>query len=216
MNKTNWHCRAIGLTLLSATSTVYATDINVAGLFKDRAMVSINAGKPRVLSVGDTEQGVRLLSANAQSAVFEVDGKRRVLSMGETFSGGGGGGAKPSVRLSADARGHFLTTGTINGRSISFVVDTGATSVAISTQDAERLGVDYRNGQRSAVSTANGVVSAYRVMFNNIRIGAISLNMVPGMVVEGAGLPIGLLGMSFLNQTNMQREGSMMTLTQRY
>jgi aspartyl protease family protein len=156
------------------------------------------------------------VSANAQSAVFEVDGKRRVLSMGETFSGGSGGGVKPSVRLSADARGHFLTTGTINGRSISFVVDTGATSVAISTQDAERLGVDYRNGQRSAVSTANGVVSAYRVMFNNIRIGAISLNMVPGMVVEGAGLPIGLLGMSFLNQTNMQREGSVMTLTQRY
>ncbi len=216
MNKTNWYCRAIGLTLLSATSTVYATDINVAGLFKDRAMVSINAGKPRVLSVGDAEQGVRLVSANAQSAVFEVDGKRRVLSMGETFSGGSGGGGKPSVRLSADARGHFLTTGTINGRSISFVVDTGATSVAISTQDAERLGVDYRNGQRSAVSTANGVVSAYRVMFNNIRIGAISLNMVPGMVVEGAGLPIGLLGMSFLNQTNMQREGSVMTLTQRY
>ena len=215
MNKTSWYCRSIGLTLLSATSIVHATDINVAGLFKDRAMVSINAGKPRVLSVGDAEQGVRLVSANAQSAVFEVNGKRRVLSMGETFSGGSGGG-KPSVSLSADSRGHFSTTGTINGRSMNFVVDTGATSVAISTQDAERLGVDYRNGQRSAVSTANGVVGAYRVMFNNIRIGAISLNMVPGMVVEGGGLPIALLGMSFLNQTNMQREGAVMTLTQRY
>jgi aspartyl protease family protein len=157
----------------------------------------------------------RLLSANAQSAVFEVDGKRREFTMGQSYSGGGNS-QKASTSLTADSRGQFFTMGTINGNSINFVVDTGATSVTISTQEADRLGVNYRSGERGATSTANGVTTAYRVIFNNIRIGGISLNMVPGTVIEGGGLPFALLGMSFLNQTNMQRDGNTMTLTQRY
>jgi aspartyl protease family protein len=178
-------------------------------------MVVIDGAKPRVMAVGETAQGARLLSANAQSAVFEVDGKRRELTMGQSYSGGSNN-AKPSTSLTADARGQFFTIGTINGSSVNFVVDTGATSVTISTQEADRLGVNYRNAQRGATSTANGIATAYRVTFNNIRVGGISLNMVPGTVVEGGGLPFALLGMSFLNQTNMQRDGSTMTLTQRY
>lgn len=193
-----------------------ATNVNVTGLFKDRAMVIIDSGKPRVMAVGDNAQGVKLLRADAQSAMFEIDGKRRVLTMGESYSGGGNTSSKASAILNADGRGQFFTTGTINGTTVNFVVDTGATSVAISTQEADRLGVNYRNGTRSAVSTANGSTGAYRVVFNNIRVGGISLNMVPGTVIEGGGLPIALLGMSFLNQTSMHRDGTTMTLTQRY
>lgn len=213
MNKLKLHCMAIAAVLLSAN--VAATQINVTGLFKDRAMVMVNGGKPRVLAAGESEQGVRLVAADAQSATFEVDGKRRVLSMGQTFAASGGS-TKPVVSLSADGRGHFFTTGTINGRSIDFMVDTGATSVAIGSREADRLGVDYRSGQRGWVSTANGTAAAYRVLFNNVRIGGISLNMVPGMVLEGDGMSVALLGMSFLNQLDMKREGTIMTLTQRY
>ncbi|BBP05372.1 hypothetical protein TPL01_15470 [Sulfuriferula plumbiphila] len=96
------------------------------------------------------------------------------------------------------------------------MVDTGASSVAISAREADRLGVDYRGGQRGRVSTANGTTAAYRVLFNNVRIGGISLNMVPGMVLEGDGMSIALLGMSFLSQLDMKREGAVMTLTRRY
>lgn len=213
MNKLKLYCMAIAAVLLSTNAT--ATQINVAGLFKDRAMVMVNGGKPRVLAVGESEQGVKLLAADAQSATFEVDGKRRVLSMGQTYAGSGGS-ARPVVSLNADGRGHFFTTGTINGRSIDFMVDTGASSVAIGSREAERLGIDYRSGQRGWVSTANGTAAAYRVLFNNVRIGGISLNMVPGMVLEGDGMSIALLGMSFLNQLDMKREGTIMTLTQRY
>ncbi|BBO99827.1 retropepsin-like aspartic protease family protein [Sulfuriferula nivalis] len=200
---------------LCATTIAHAANINVTGLFKDHAMVVIDGAKPHVMAVGETVQGARLLSANAQSAIFEVDGKRRELTMGQSYSGGSNS-AKASASLTADSRGQFFTIGTINGSSVNFVVDTGATSVTISTQEAERLGVNYRNGERGATSTANGIAAAYRVMFNNIRVGGISLNMVPGTVVEGGGLPFALLGMSFLNQTNMQRDGNTMTLTQRY
>jgi aspartyl protease family protein len=204
----------LSLSLCSASAS-QAASINVTGLFKDHAMVVIDGAKPRVMTVGETAQGARLLSANAQSAVFEVDGKRRELTMGQSYSGGNNS-AKASASLTADSRGQFFTIGTINGSSVNFVVDTGATSVTISTQEAERLGVNYRNGERGATSTANGVATAYRIMFNNIRVGGISLNMVPGTVIEGGGLPFALLGMSFLNQTNMQRDGNTMTLTQRY
>ncbi len=203
------------LSLLTATSMAHATSINITGLFKDHAMVVIDGGKPHVMATGETIQGARLISANAQSAMFEVDGTRRQLTMGQSYSGGGGN-AKPNASLTADDRGQFFTIGTINGSSVNFVVDTGATSVTISTQEADRLGVDYRRGLRGATSTANGVAVAYRVTFNNIRVGGISLNMVPGTVVEGGGLPLALLGMSFLNRTNMQRDGNTMTLIQRY
>ena len=211
--------RLVSLSLFTCafSSLAYsATNVNVTGLFKDRAMVIIDSGKPRVMAVGDNTQGVRLLRADAQSAMFEIDGKRRVLTMGESYSGGGNASSKATATLNADGRGQFFTTGTINGSSVNFVVDTGATSVAISTQEADRLGVNYRNGARSAVSTANGSTGAYRVIFNNIRVGGISLNMVPGTVIEGGGLPYALLGMSFLNQTSMHRDGTTMTLTQRY
>lgn len=213
MNKLKLYCMAIAAVLLSAN--VSAAQINVVGLFKDRAMVIVNGGKPRVLAAGESEQGVKLLSADAQSATFEVDGKRRVLNMGQSYAGSGGS-AKPVVSLNADGRGHFFTTGTINGHSANFMVDTGASSVAISSRDADRMGVDYRNGQRGLVSTANGTAMAYRVLLNNVRIGGISLNMVPGMVLEGDSMPVVLLGMSFLNQVDMKREGTLMTLIQRY
>lgn len=178
-------------------------------------MVVIDAGKPRVLAVGDSAQGVRLLRADSQSALFEIDGKRRVLTMGESYAGSGGN-AKPVARLNADGRGQFYSVGSINGTSVNFVVDTGATLVTISSQEADRLGINYRSGPHGLIYTANGSTNAYHVIFNNIRIGGISLNMVPGTVVEGNGLPIALLGMSFLNQTDIQRNGTTMTLTQRY
>lgn len=194
---------------------VLATEINVTGLFKNKAMVVINGNKPRVLAVGQMEQGARLIAADAQSATFWVDGQRRVLEMGQSYAGKGRD-ERPVVSLNADARGHFSASGFINGRSLEFLVDTGASSIAISTQEADRLELSYRNGQPGKVSTANGTATAYRVLFNNVRVGGISLNMVPGVVVEGGGLPVALLGMSFLNQVNMKREGSVMTLTQRY
>ncbi|WP_223264534.1 hypothetical protein [Sulfuriferula plumbiphila] len=84
-----------------------ATRINVTGLFKGKAMVMVNGGRPRVLAAGESEQGARLVAADAQSATFEVDGKRRVLGMGNRMRAVAGG-ARPNVSLSADGRGHFL------------------------------------------------------------------------------------------------------------
>jgi aspartyl protease family protein len=196
-------------------TSAWATSVSVVGLFKDKAIVSIDGGKPRTLSVGQTMGGVKLLAADSDSASFDVDGKRRTLSMGQSFAGGAPTGERPSVSLTADARGHFAAAGSINGYPMSFMVDTGATTIAINAAEARRIGLDYKSGEAVGVSTAAGMVPAWRVKFNTVKVGGIMLHQVEGMVVE-TGLSVPLLGMSFLNRMEMRRDGQSMTLIQRY
>ncbi len=192
-----------------------ATSVSVVGLFKDKAIVSIDGGKPRTLSVGQTMGGVKLLAADSDSASFDVEGKRRTLGMGQSFAGGAMTAERQSVSLTADARGHFAAAGSLNGYPMTFMVDTGATTIAISAAEARRIGLDYKAGQVVGVGTAAGVVPAWRVKFNTVKVGSITVNQVDGMVVE-AGLSVPLLGMSFLNRMEMKRDGQTMTLKQRY
>lgn len=198
-----------------AGTAAWATSVSVVGLFKDKAIVSIDGGKPRTLSVGQAISGVKLLAADSDSASFDVDGKRRTLGMGQSFAGGAATDARQSVSLTADARGHFAAGGSINGYPMTFLVDTGATAIAINSTEAKRIGLDYKSGQAIRVGTAAGVVPAWRVKFNTVKVGGITVNQVEGMVVE-AGLSVPLLGMSFLNRMEMKRDGQTMTLIQRY
>ncbi|MFP5381732.1 MAG: TIGR02281 family clan AA aspartic protease [Gammaproteobacteria bacterium] len=194
---------------------VGATGVTVVGLFKDKAIVSIEGGKPRTLSVGQTLQGVKLLAADSGGATFDIDGHRSSLGMGQSFAGGATTGERPSVSLTADIKGHFAARGSLNGYPVNFLVDTGATTVAISAAEARRIGLDYRAGQAVGVGTAAGVVPAWRVTFNTVKVGGIAVHQVEGMVLE-TGLNTPLLGMSFLNRMEMKRDGQTMTLTQRY
>ncbi|MEW6120515.1 MAG: TIGR02281 family clan AA aspartic protease [Pseudomonadota bacterium] len=197
-----------------ACTSAWAASVSVVGLFKDKAIISIDGGKPRTISAGQTIQGVKLLSASSDSASFDVGGSRRTLGMGQSFAAAPAD-TRQSVSLTADARGHFAAAGSVNGYPMTFLVDTGATAVAINAADAKRLGVDYRSGQATGVSTAAGIVPAWRVKFNTVKVGGITVNQVDGMVVE-SGLSVPLLGMSFLNRMEMKRDGQTMTLTQRY
>jgi aspartyl protease family protein len=201
-------------TLLGSASAA-ATSVAVVGLFKDKAIVRIDGDAPRVIAVGARVAGVKLIAASSEGATVETDGQRRVLGMGQSFAGGVVDDTRRRVSLTADARGHFSAAGSINGFPLTFLVDTGATAISINAADASRIGVDYKAGQASMVNTAAGVVPAWRVSFNNVKLGGITLNQVEGLVVE-TGLNIPLLGMSFLNRTDMSREGQTMTLIQRY
>lgn len=206
------HCMASLWLLLAGPA--FAASVGVVGLFRDKAMVSIDGSPPRLIAAGQVVQGVKLLSANSDAATFEIDGRQRTLTMGQSFASSAGGG-KPSVTLSADPSGHFITPGSINGSSVMFLLDTGATSVVLPAGEARRMGIDYKAGQMMGASTANGVIPAWRVSLSNVRVGNINLNQVEGLVVE-TSMPAVLLGMSFLNRTDMKREGQIMTLTLRY
>ena len=200
---------------LLVSASAQATSVSVIGLFKDKAIVSIDGGKPRTLHAGDNLLGVKLISADSSEARFEVDGKRRALGMGQSFAGGTASNSRASVSLTADGRGHFAAAGSLNGYPVTFLVDTGATSIAINADEARRMGLNYKATQAVGVGTAAGAVPAWRVVFNTVKVGSITLNQVDGLVVE-TGLNVPLLGMSFLNRMEMKRDGQTMTLTQRY
>jgi len=208
---------SIVLLLLLASARAAAADVSLIGTFDTKAAIlSIDAGAPKTVKVGQNFGGVTLISVDKDGATIEVDGKRRVLRHGQTYSSGaaGSGGAQ-SVTLSAGAGGHFTTDGQINGGAIRFMVDTGATSVAIPASEANRLGIDYQKGRRGSVQTAAGPTAAYTVMLDTVRVGGIELHNVEAVVIE-QGLGVALLGNSFLNRTEMRRDGQSMTLVKRF
>ena len=194
-----------------------ATDVNVIGLFPGKALVVINHGAPRTLSVGQrSAEGVLLVSSSSKGAVLEIDGKREALEMGQHVETAAQSGSRATVTLPADSRGQFYANGMVNGAHVRFMVDTGATSILLPASDAARLGVDYQRGERWQIQTANGNAPAYHVVLDSVTLGDITLHNVDAVVAEAAGLDVALLGMSFLNRTEMRRDGAYMTLTRRY
>ena len=207
--------------LLANFTACAATQINVVGLFGSKAVVIVNNGKPQTLSVGQTSpDGVKLLSANSQKARFLVEGKQRELGLGQAANVAGSSAINASgantVTLFADSAGHFVSEGKINGKSLKFLVDTGATSVALNSGDAKYAGIDYKRGQIGQVSTASGTAVAYSVTIDNIKMGALSLSNVDAVVIEGGSPTVVLFGMTALNRLSMKNDGSSMTLTKKY
>jgi aspartyl protease family protein len=203
------------LALASILPAAQAADISVVGLFPGKAVLVVDGGAPRTYEVGSTiAAGVRLLAADQSGATLENRGRREVIALGSHVNRQAPATQAGTV-LQADERGHFFAQGVINGNQVRMLVDTGASLIALPAADAQRMGIDYRRGSRGTVSTANGVVPVYRVRLDTVRIGDLELNQVDALVQE-QGLPIALLGMSFLNRTEMRRSGEQMTLQRRY
>ncbi len=210
-----------GLRIVASLSSLLAgaagaADVNVIGLFPNKAVVTIDGGAPRVLTVGKSVQGVTLISTDRESATLNIDGQKKTLRIGQHHVGPAPASSSQSATLTADSRGHFVVDGQINGGSMRFLVDTGATTIALSSGDAVRLGIDYRKGRPGMMGTANGVATAYALKLDTVRVGDIVLNNVDASVLEGNPMPFALLGMSFLNRMEMKREGQTMVLIRRF
>lgn len=204
-------CLIAGLVAAPSTS---ASDVTVAGLFPGKALVQVDGSALRTVAVGDTAaEGVTLLSVTSDTATFDVRGKRvtRNIEMGRIASRV----STAVARLLPDGRGHFRTTGEVNGLPIRFMVDTGATLVVLPASDAQRLGIDYRQGIKGTSNTAAGKVAFYGIKLESVRVGNVTLRQVDGAVMEGDGPSEALLGMSFLGQTNVTLDNDAMTLTKR-
>lgn len=205
---------ALGL-LVSTGAT--ALDVNVVGLFPNKAVVQIEGGALRTLSVGEkTRDDLTLLSVERDGATFDIQGRRVALALGHARKQTSTAAAANYAMVRTDEWGNLVTDGQVNGMPIRFVVDTGATFITLSAREASRLGLDYQKGQKVVMETANGNVSAYRLKLDTVGVGDVAVHNVDAVITEGNSLPVALLGMSFLNRLDMRREGAIMTLTKRY
>ncbi len=203
--------------LLLALPAQAVEKVSVVGLFSGRAVLEID-GARRVLKVGDTSpEGVRLLAADSESALLEIDGRQQRMALGSQISGSYKAPQRVEVHVWPDTRGMYRMPGSINGQTVSFLVDTGATHVSMNAEQARRLGIDYRvHGERGMASTASDVVPVYRVNLERVQLGDITLRQVSAIVLEGTQPPDVLLGQSFLNRLEMRRESEAMVLKEKY
>jgi aspartyl protease family protein len=193
------------------------TNVALSGVLGGKALLVINGAPPKVLAAGQTHAGVKLVSVTGEQAVLEVDGKRLNLRVGDapvSHGGGAAGAGGNKIVLPVGSGGHFMANGSINGSTIQFMVDTGATAVAIGTSDAQRLGIDYQKGQPVRMSTANGVAQGWRVRLRSVRVGDVEVFDVEAVV--GPNMPFALLGNSFLSRFTMNRNSDTMVLERRY
>ena len=208
-----------------------AADLALSGIVGGRAVLVVDNGPPRLVAVGKSSpEGIRLLSIEGNAAVVEFDGRRHTLRMGERVvrqTGGEGAqgiSAGPTgeearkvlargVELTIDLneRGQFMVDGEINGGSVRFLVDTGASMVALSSATASRLGLRLDGAPEGWAHTAGGVVKAWRVTLRAIKVGGLRFENVDASVSE-ADMPFVLLGMNVLEQMEMRRDGKQMRL----
>ena len=205
------------LCMLFTCTLALAADVRVVGLFQDRAVLTID-GHQRILRAGQTSpEGVRLIAADSESALLEVDGQQFHASLDSRVSASKKARLVSEVQIRRDRTGMYSTVGSINGLPVNFLVDTGATRIAMNAAHARRLGIDYRVvGQPSAVTTASRVERAWAVRLDTVRVGEIELRNIPAVVLEGAQPETILLGMSFLGQLQISNKDQLMTLRQKY
>ena len=200
-----------------ASFVAAAQVVSLSGSLGDKALLVID-GTPRSVAVGASVSGVRLMSVNGGDAVVDIGGKRVALVIGAApvnLGGAASEGAGSRIVLTAQGGGHFFTSGSINGKAVRFLVDTGATNIGIGQAEAERLGLDYRHGTPSLSSTANGTVVVYRMQLDAVRIGDVTVYNVQASVLPGQMSHV-LLGNSFLTRFQMKRENDTMTLDRRF
>ena len=206
--------RIAGAALLCAfAGAAHAQSVAFSGMLGDKALLIID-GQPKGVAIGATVGGVKLLRIDGALAQVEAGGKAQTLRLGGAAvvagdPGGGSGGSR--IVLPVGPGGHYTGLGSINGHSIHFVVDTGATVVAMGADVATQLGLDPKNSTAGAAMTANGAVAARVVTLNSVRVGEVVIYNVRAMVVPQA-MPEVLLGNSFLSHFQLHSDSNSLVL----
>lgn len=201
---------------LAATALQASVPVEIVGLFKDMAVIRSGGGE-KLIRVGETTaQGVTLISADAREAVVAYQGERHTVGLSRGVTSKFAAVESSQVSINADDLGQYRIRGAINGRYVNFLVDTGASVVALSSEEAEALGIDYRRGRKGSVQTAQGTAESYFMTLQKVTVAGITAHNVQAAIISGRFPQDILLGMSFLKQVSMQESGGVMTLVQRF
>lgn len=195
-----------------------ASEIELVGVLGQKAVIVVD-GERYVLALGEkTPQGISLVAVQATSVILVVEGVPKTFALGQSgsLSTTFAAPTEAEVRLMPDPMGMFFAHGSINGKPVKFLVDTGATTIALGSDDARRLGIDFKRvGRPVRVDTASGHARGYIIKLDRVRVGDIELFAVDAAVIEGRGPETALLGMSFLNRIEMVRDGGLLKLRKR-
>ncbi len=191
-----------------------AQAVALSGILGNRALLVVDGTQPRSVAPGETYRGVKVVSVGRDDAVVEVAGQRHTVALGASPVSVRSGSEGQRIVLRSDGRGHFTGDGAINGRAMRYMVDTGATAVAIGQPDAERLGLPFRAGKPVMMNTANGTTQGWRITLDVVRAGDVDVRAVDAVVVPQA-MPYVLLGNSFLSAFHMTRANDEMVLEKR-
>jgi aspartyl protease family protein len=189
--------------------------VKVIALFSNKALLQVG-DKQKVVSKGETFEGVTLESASGRGAVVVIDGEAMALGLNQSIAGNFKKRDSVTIRIAPDARGMYYARGSINGHSTSFLVDTGATNVTLSGSKANTLGIDFRQGVPGMANTAASVVQVWQIKLSSVRIGGIELNNVNATVIPGNKPSDVLLGNSFLGRTEILQADSVLTIRKRF
>ncbi len=211
-------CAVLALAMTAGNAWAQARAVNLSGMLGNKALLVIDGSAPKLVAPGESFLGVRVVSTQGQSAVLDIAGQRQTLRIGDAPVSVGqpvapAGGAR--IVLSADSDGHFVAQGLVNSKPVQFLVDTGATTIGVSVSDADRIGLQYRQGQPVQVATANGTVPGWKIRLNSVRMNDVEVREVDAVVTPIA-MPFVLLGNSFLTRFQMTRNNTQMVLERRY
>jgi aspartyl protease family protein len=208
---------ALLLALNLGASTALAADpgVKVIALFADKALLQVGE-QQKIVTKGETFEGVLLESASGRGAVVVIDGKRQKLGLNQSIAGNFKKRDRARMKIYPDSLGMYYAKGKINGVAMRFLVDTGATFVTLSGNHAKRLKIDYRKGKYSSAQTASAVVPVWQIRLASVSIGGIELKNVEATVIAGEQPFDVLLGNSFLRHTSIQQAGAVLEIEKRY
>jgi aspartyl protease family protein len=193
----------------------FGLEIEAKMLAQGSAVLIID-GTQRMLREGKrSPEGVLLVSADGKQAVLEIEGKRKTISLSRSIGSKFKQADKTEIRIASGQGGHYYTKGLINGRPVDFVVDTGASIIAMNHFVAERLGIDYRGGTPITVSTANGDAKAFMVTLNNVSVGNIVVQQVEAAVSTTDSPSVVLLGNTYLSRVDLKIEQGVLVLKEK-
>ena len=210
-------CLCIMVSIACTQPVVASAPVEVVGLFKGMAVVRLPGQGEKLIRVGETtDAGITLLAADAASAEVRYQDNVYTLGLSRKVAGRYKAVDKRQISINPDGSGQYRVSGAINGQPAGFLVDTGASVLAMSSDDARRLGIDYAAAERGSVQTAQGLVGSYFLDVDKVEVGGITVHNVKSAVIEGSYPAEMLLGMSFLRQVALSETNGVMVLTQKH